>query len=308
MKCYVSLVCFLSVIVFVNSAPYNNNPGTQLQLGSNDNGGGLTNILSQIDLPGLLQGINSFVKLIGTFCTPCGQVLDNVIQNVTSTAFRIFGRAILQGGALGGRSGGGGGGNTVNVVLPTFPPDEDDYDEDETSSEVSEETNKNSATAATNLQSDLITSSPLDENNLISKRHIRAVVDDQALAESAPEPADLADIEDDQDRNKRFLPFGGGAGSGGSGNFLFDIVRLVAGSGATEESDEKANAPDGAESEAQHKSVDAHYSEGIPGPVTRLLVIANRGLANLIQDLILRLAQTSEKLVNFKARLITSLI
>ncbi|XP_057661889.1 uncharacterized protein LOC130897179 isoform X3 [Diorhabda carinulata] len=228
MKCYVSLVCFLSVIVFVNSAPYNNNPGTQLQLGSNDNGGGLTNILSQIDLPGLLQGINSFVKLIGTFCTPCGQVLDNVIQNVTSTAFRIFGRAILQGGALGGRSGGGGGGNTVNVVLPTFPPDEDDYDEDETSSEVSEETNKNSATAATNLQSDLITSSPLDENNLISKRHIRAVVDDQALAESAPEPADLADIEDDQDRNKRFLPFGGGAGSGGSGNFLFDIVRNTA--------------------------------------------------------------------------------
>lgn len=29
------------------------------------------------------------------------------------------------------------------------------------------------------------------------------------------------------------------------------------------------------------------YTEGIPGPVTRLVVLANRGLANLIQDLIL---------------------
>lgn len=29
------------------------------------------------------------------------------------------------------------------------------------------------------------------------------------------------------------------------------------------------------------------YTEGIPGPVTRLVVLANRGLANLVQDLIL---------------------
>lgn len=29
------------------------------------------------------------------------------------------------------------------------------------------------------------------------------------------------------------------------------------------------------------------YTEGIPGPVTRLFVLANRGLANLVQDLIL---------------------
>lgn len=62
------------------------------------------------------------------------QVLDNVIQNVTSTAFRIFGRLILQNGGLGGGNsgGGGGGGQRVNVVLPTFPPDDDeDYDEDD---------------------------------------------------------------------------------------------------------------------------------------------------------------------------------
>lgn len=231
MKCYVSLVCFLSVIVFVNSAPfYNGNPGTQLQLGSNNNnGGGLTNILSQIDLPGLLQGINSFVKLIGALCTPCGQILDNVIQNVTSTAFRIFGRAILQGGALGGNSGGGGGENKVNVILPTFPPDEDDYEDEETTSDASINSSTTTSSPQEDVQAGLITSSPLDESNLISKRQTRitrAVADDQALAESAPEPSDLADIEDDQDRNKRFLPFGGGSGSGGSGNFLFDIVRV----------------------------------------------------------------------------------
>ncbi|XP_017766463.1 PREDICTED: uncharacterized protein LOC108555357 isoform X1 [Eufriesea mexicana] len=48
--------------------------------------------------------------------------------------------------------------------------------------------------------------------------------------------------------------------------------------------------------------------ETIPGPVTRLFVIANKGISNLIQDLILRLAATSERIVNFKARLITSII
>ncbi|XP_015432055.1 PREDICTED: uncharacterized protein LOC107188293 [Dufourea novaeangliae] len=49
-------------------------------------------------------------------------------------------------------------------------------------------------------------------------------------------------------------------------------------------------------------------AEAVPGPVTRLFVIANRGISNLIQDLILRLAATSERIVNFKARLITSII
>ncbi|XP_012232126.2 uncharacterized protein [Linepithema humile] len=48
--------------------------------------------------------------------------------------------------------------------------------------------------------------------------------------------------------------------------------------------------------------------EAVPGPVTRFFVIANRGISNLVQDLILRLAATSERFVNFKARLITSII
>ncbi|KAG5877053.1 hypothetical protein JTB14_029381 [Gonioctena quinquepunctata] len=315
--------------------------------------GGLTNILSQIDLPGLLQGVNSFVKLVGVFCPPLSQVLDNVIQNVTSTAFRVFGRAILQGGGLGG--GGNGGGQKVSVVLPTFPPDEDDEDyeddEDETSStapnaelvdrsENSESDSSSEApkeamalsaenevvdsTTEANNKNDkenspagpLFTSPVNDESNLIAKRHVRVTreVDetDQEGAESAPVPEDLSDVDEDgEDRNKRFLPFGGSAdghASGGSGNFLFDIIRLVAGSGATEEADEKANAPGGVVEVDVQKSGDGHYTEGIPGPITRLFVIANRGVANLVQDLILRLAQTSERLVNFKARLITALI
>ncbi|XP_057334814.1 brain acid soluble protein 1-like isoform X1 [Microplitis mediator] len=48
--------------------------------------------------------------------------------------------------------------------------------------------------------------------------------------------------------------------------------------------------------------------EAVPGPITRLFVIANRGISNLMQDIILRLAATSERIVNFKARLITSII
>ncbi|XP_028128932.2 uncharacterized protein LOC114325161 isoform X2 [Diabrotica virgifera virgifera] len=339
MKCYVILVSFLSVFVFVSSAPFfqassGGNSGTQLQLGSGSGSGssggsggglgGLTNILSQIDLPGLLRGVNSFVKLVGVFCPPCSQILDNVIQNVTSTAFRVFGRAILQGGGLGGGRGGDAA-NSVNVVLPTFPPDEDDYeDEDETEKPVEAISSRSgvttesaplveSTTAKKEAENAVFTSAAADESNLIARRSARITREaaaDQAPAESVPQPAeDLSDLDDDdQDRNKRFLPFGGGSSSGGSGNFLFDIIRLVAGSGATEESDEKANSPDGVDGEGAQKSADHQYSEGIPGPITRLLVIANRGVANLIQDLILRLAQTSERLVNFKARLITSLI
>uniref|UniRef100_A0A6P7F0V9 Uncharacterized protein LOC114325161 isoform X1 n=1 Tax=Diabrotica virgifera virgifera TaxID=50390 RepID=A0A6P7F0V9_DIAVI len=387
MKCYVILVSFLSVFVFVSSAPFfqassGGNSGTQLQLGSGGGSGssggsggglgGLTNILSQIDLPGLLRGVNSFVKLVGVFCPPCSQILDNVIQNVTSTAFRVFGRAILQGGGLGGGRGGDAA-NSVNVVLPTFPPDEDDYeDEDETEKPVEAISSRSgvttesaplveSTTAKKEAENAVFTSAAADESNLIARRSARITREaaaDQAPAESVPQPAeDLSDLDDDdQDRNKRFLPFGGGSSSGGSGNFLFDIIRntadraarmvgtiyrmvagtqhfgwasdpngnpentdhlaaqsstavqLVAGSGATEESDEKANSPDGVDGEGAQKSADHQYSEGIPGPITRLLVIANRGVANLIQDLILRLAQTSERLVNFKARLITSLI
>lgn len=60
--------------------------------------------------------------------------------------------------------------------------------------------------------------------------------------------------------------------------------QLVGGSAGTEQTDEKENAPDGEVGTAKQGD---GYTEGIPGPVTRLFVLANRGLANLIQDLIL---------------------
>jgi hypothetical protein len=121
--------------------------------------------------------------------------------------------------------------------------------------------------------------------------------------------------QNDENRNKRFLNFGFGgssgssdasSGGGGSGNFLFDIIRLVGGNSGTEQADAAANAPDAGDPTDAPRA--DGYTEGIPGPVTRLFVLANRGLSNLIQDLILRIAQTSERVVNFKARLITSLI
>ncbi|XP_036318928.1 uncharacterized protein LOC118733586 isoform X3 [Rhagoletis pomonella] len=135
---------------------------------------------------------------------------------------------------------------------------------------------------------------------------------------------DAADLDD---RNKRFLSFGGAgvaggssgntgnaAAGGGSGNFLFDIIRLFSGSVQTQTGDEAANGANsvagGGDSDGDsdaNRAADG-FTEGIPGPVTRLVVLANRGLANLIQDLILRIAATSEKFVNFKAKLITALI
>ncbi|XP_018358618.1 PREDICTED: uncharacterized protein LOC108758253 isoform X2 [Trachymyrmex cornetzi] len=74
---------------------------------------------------------------------------------------------------------------------------------------------------------------------------------------------------------------------------------LVAGSGS--------NQLGGSSSSDTHDGKSDEH-EAVPGPVTRFFVIANRGLSNLVQDLILRLAATSERFVNFKARLITSII
>ncbi|KAK9875877.1 hypothetical protein WA026_009664 [Henosepilachna vigintioctopunctata] len=142
MKCMTSFVCFTALVVVIYAAPAPQFGGSSIsanaQAGSSPAAspiGGLTNILQNIDLPGLLRGINSFVGLVRQFCPPLSQILDNVIQNVTSQAFRIFGRVILQNGGLGGVTGGGP--PKVNVVLPTFPPDDyDDEDEDTTEAAV----------------------------------------------------------------------------------------------------------------------------------------------------------------------------
>jgi hypothetical protein len=69
------------------------------------------------------------------------------------------------------------------------------------------------------------------------------------------------------------------------------MPQLVAGSGTTQSQDEADNAPldeNSTHTDAEEKHHhDDGYSAGVPGPLTRLFVIANRGIANLIQDLIL---------------------
>lgn len=67
--------------------------------------------------------------------------------------------------------------------------------------------------------------------------------------------------------------------------------QLVAGSGANQDKDESSDSVP-AEGEAQEVQADVNakedgYSVGVPGPLTRIFVIANRGVANLVQDLIL---------------------
>ncbi|XP_020299795.1 uncharacterized protein LOC109863727 [Pseudomyrmex gracilis] len=133
---------------------------------------------------------------------------------------------------------------------------------------------------------------------------VRVQFADEVSNDNAPQeltPLDEVEADEDENRNKRFLfGFGGGSGTSGSGNFLFDLIRLVTGSsGGAAGSNSSGTATPGRSDGTQ---------EAVPGPVTRFFVIANRGISNLIQDLILRLAATSERLVNFKARLITSII
>uniref|UniRef100_A0A1B6E1B7 Uncharacterized protein n=1 Tax=Clastoptera arizonana TaxID=38151 RepID=A0A1B6E1B7_9HEMI len=262
------------------------------------------------------------------------QIIDRKIQAITRILFRLIGRLVLRGAGNGGGGGtnsdssGGDDGRRISITLPTFPPSVDeDEDEDSTDSDVTPDSESTDDSSTT-------TTEPSDTDNTVSESKAVPVVarrrrqtpaeeeveDDQVpeatgdneLSSSAEEDdadsAESADIPEDS-RDKRLVNFGGGSGGsgGGSGNFLFDIIRLVAGSGTSQSEDVANNAPldDG---NATHAGRDDGYSAAVPGPLTRLFVIANRGIANLIQDLILRLAQTSERIVNFKARLITSII
>lgn len=85
-------------------------------------------------------------------------MLDNVIQNVTSVAFRTFGRAILSGGGLGGgSSSSGNGGQRVSVVLPTFAPDEDYDDDEDTDTSTPVETANRDALGLSNEQAETVT-------------------------------------------------------------------------------------------------------------------------------------------------------
>lgn len=78
--------------------------------------------------------------------------------------------------------------------------------------------------------------------------------------------------------------------------FILSFYRqLFSGSVQTQQGDEAANSVGGGASSSTDETDGSSdstrtadgYTEGIPGPVTRLVVLANRGLANLVQDLIL---------------------
>ena len=64
---------------------------------------------------------------------------------------------------------------------------------------------------------------------------------------------------------------------------------MVAGgsSGNTESSEDGKAAEVSATGGGAQAEKDNGYQAGIPGPITRLFIIANRGIANLMQDLIL---------------------
>jgi hypothetical protein len=69
-------------------------------------------------------------------------------------------------------------------------------------------------------------------------------------------------------------------------------MQLIAGSGNTDSSNDGKPAEVSAGGGGQAEKDDG-YQAGIPGPITRLFIIANRGIANLMQDLILVRAENS---------------
>lgn len=69
-------------------------------------------------------------------------------------------------------------------------------------------------------------------------------------------------------------------------------MQLVTGSGNTDSNNDGKPAEVSAGGGGQVEKDDG-YQAGIPGPITRLFIIANRGIANLVQDLILVSAENS---------------
>ncbi|CAK1593621.1 unnamed protein product [Parnassius mnemosyne] len=247
------------------------------------------------------------------------QIIEQKVQQITSAVLRAFGPLFLRLFLGGNRSQGRMNGGTVELE----DDDDDDDDDDEDAS-----TTNTTESSARRKRALYFLPNAIAEDNLLSGAESQQAEVRVAFGEGEQKQEQAAETKDDQqtaaqtnsasideitlddaddseeNRNKRFLSFGDSHGSsgGGSGNFLFDIVRLVAGSSSGASGD--AGASEGEEAHAHGDNL----TEGVPGPVTRLFIIANRGIANLIQDLILRIAQTSERIVNFKARLITSII
>ncbi|XP_039760111.1 uncharacterized protein LOC120633818 [Pararge aegeria] len=248
------------------------------------------------------------------------QIIEQKVQEITSQVLKVFGPIFLR--VFLGNNNNGGRSNSGTVELDDDDDDDDDEDEVSSSSSTTTEPPERRKRALFFLPNAVA-----DENQLLSgaesqQAEVRvafgdaqapsdnqAASDDQETAaqtnNAAIDEITLDDADDsEENRNKRFLGGSTSSSGGGSGNFLFDVVRLIAGSSSGSSSGDAA----AAEGEDAGGPKGDNLTEGVPGPITRLFIIANRGIANLIQDLILRIAQTSERIVNFKARLITSII
>ncbi|XP_050447075.1 uncharacterized protein LOC126849360 isoform X3 [Cataglyphis hispanica] len=110
--------------------------------------------------------------------------------------------------------------------------------------------------------------------------------------ELTPLSENETEVNEEENRDKR-------QGTTQSGNFLFDLFRTAISSG----SDSWGN-----NEEKPVIGPTQGMTAAISGPLTRLLLIANRGWANLIEDIVLRVAATSERFVNYKAKVINWLI
>ncbi|XP_065216290.1 uncharacterized protein LOC135842659 isoform X2 [Planococcus citri] len=237
-------------------------------------------------------------------------------------------------GAGGGDSADKSGGRRVSITLPTYPPFEDEEEEDSTDAPTSEKDTASSdqSTVRVNVSSTTASSSegsttiggissssttstepnavtePSDSNTIRRiNRDVSDVLGETTLSISetsstteAPKKSTglLSRLREMRSKRGSGL-FRFGNGGGGSGNFLFDVIRLIAGSGTSPEKDEEQNAPrderqgdsidsnDVNGSSSSFNSDDSYTTGGIPGPLTRLFILANRGISNLIQDLIL---------------------
>lgn len=264
------------------------------------------------------------------------------------------------GASAAGGGNGGSEGRKISITLPTYPPVDDEEEETEPPTEKvttasssepipdidtrvdgSETSSTQANTSSSTLpnteipvnngstsESNISTDLPDSSNTIIRKsRDVSDVLSDTTLSfdeelssteASTKRSGFLWRLGNDM-RNKRGNSLTGGGG--GSANFIFDLIRLIAGSGVTPEKDEELNAP---RDERDENSVNADTNDvdsssessynpeedtsGIPGPLTRFALLVNRGISNVFKDLILRIAQTSERIVNFKARLLTAII
>ena len=67
----------------------------------------------------------------------------------------------------------------------------------------------------------------------------------------------------------------------------FHVTQLIAGGSSNTDSSDEGKTAEVSAGGGAHAEKDDGYQAGIPGPITRLFIIANRGIANLMQDLIL---------------------